>query len=137
MQKPTKLHLAEHQVVNYFDSPKEGTAFEDILKPEYWSHVAHQLRPGHKVEVLAEDASFWALLLVIDAGKMTAIVEPLLFKELASRDAVMEDEEMFVKYRGPHSRYSVLRKSDNAVMKENLQTKAAAAEWMKNRMLAA
>ena len=35
-------------------SPTAGTKPEDLLKPEYWTHVARQFKPGSRIEALCE-----------------------------------------------------------------------------------
>lgn len=137
MKIPTKLALAEHAVVTYFDAPAAGVTFEDVMKPEYWTHVAPSLRPGHRIEVNAEDGTFWAMLLVVEAERKSARVVTLQHVQIEERAPAPEQSDVFVKYRGPKVRYSVVRTADNEVLKDGFQTERAAQEWITNRDRAA
>lgn len=53
-------------------SPANGETLEDVMKPEYWTHVAAQLRPLDRIEVVPEDMSFFAELLVTKCDRLFA-----------------------------------------------------------------
>ena len=73
-----RLHLAEHRR-NIFDVvPEHGTPFEELLKDSYWAHVSAKLKPGDHIEVRAEDGSYYAELIVQDAGRLYAKVAKLV-----------------------------------------------------------
>lgn len=131
--KPTKLALAEHTVVTYYHVPEFETSFEDVLEPDYWAHVAPSLRQGHRIELLSADGSWWAMLLVRAAGKHEAIVQELQHVELGkSVQPEIESAAFEVKWRGPSRKFGVIRVSDGAVVKEDIQTKEGAAKWLSN-----
>jgi hypothetical protein len=63
---------------------KAGTKIEDVLQPQYWAHVAGQLGPYTRIEVL--ETGEWMLeLLVINCGRNWAKVQVLHKFELEER----------------------------------------------------
>lgn len=135
MQQPTKLLFAEHAVVTFFHSPAVGVNIKDMLEPSYWAHVARDLRPGHKIEVLAEDMSYWAMLMVRDVGRTEAKVVVLQEKKLdAGVDLAKDvDDGLEIKWRGPSAKFSVVRKDGGDILRDGFQTRDAASQWRANR----
>lgn len=134
--KPTKLLLAEHAVASYFHSPEFGVTIADVLDPEYWSHVAPQLRVGHEIRIMAGDGSWWALLLVRAVGRTEAVVQDLIYKELGNApDASVTDSEFDVVWRGPARKFGVVRKSDKAVVKDEFVVREHAEKWLKGHLV--
>lgn len=134
--KPTKLQLAEHTVIVYAHSPEVGVTLDDLLKPEYWSHVAPQLRAGHRIEVMAGDGAWWAMLLVRATGRHEAVVQALQFVELGEQAAEISATDMpyEVKWGGPSRKFRVVRKSDGAVIKDEFAVREHADRWLKNHL---
>ncbi len=135
--KPTFLHESKHAVVVYHHSPEFGVPFEDLLRPEYWSHVAAKLRPGYRVEVMAADGSYWGMLLCRAASRTEAIMAPLQFKEIAGAVEIENAEVPYMaKWRGPTAKWSVVRKADKTVVKDSFQVREHAENWIKNALKA-
>lgn len=131
---------AEFERVIYQACPENGVTFEDVCQPEFWSHVAEKLKPMDRIEVLAEDGSYFAELLVVDAGRLFAKVAVLRFVELASLD-VPEDlastlAEFKVEFKGPTLKHCVIRQSDKQVVQEGIQRKADAEAWIREHLKA-
>lgn len=111
-------------------TPEPGTAFETVLKPEYWAHVAKKLRRGDRIEVLSEDNSYFAELIVLSAAPLWAKVAVLRNVELATAPKAEASQDDFeIKHRGK-MKWSVLRKSDKAILKEGLDTREQAEAWL-------
>lgn len=133
--KPTKLHIAEHSVVVYFHAPEFGVSLDDMLKSDYWTHVAPQLRVGHRVEVLSADGSWWAMLIVRAVGRHEAVVQALQHVVLGdAEDIAAEDMPYKVMWRGPAKKFGVVRKSDGEVIRDEFPVKEQAMKWLKNHM---
>jgi len=133
--KPTSILAAEHAVVVYFHSPESGVGLDDILKPDYWTHVATRLRPGHRIEVLSDDGTYWAMLIVRAVGKHEAYVQALQHVALGQPAVAAGPESPFeVKWRGPARRFGVIRKTDKEIIKEDFQLREHAELWVKNHM---
>ena len=126
---PNHMQLVEHYRAHYGASVPEGTTAEDLQRPEFWAHVARNLRPYDIIDVLPEDGSYFAEVIVLSQGVGFAKVKLLRFVELAD-DEVLEDEApVIVKWKGPHLKHTVIRKSDAQVLKDGFPTKLDAENW--------
>jgi hypothetical protein len=118
-------------VRNIFSAtPEIGTKYEDVLKPEYWSHVAASFHPTDRIEVLSEDGSWFAELFVVSCGRNWAKVCPLRFVELSESVPTEAQDKFKVVWRGQVHKHSVVRIADNAVIKTEFATAADAKKWM-------
>lgn len=138
---PSGLKKGEHSRAVYFISPAPTVAYEAVLEPIYWKHVASGLRPGDQIEVWPEDGSYWALLLVSAAGDNFAKVEPLIHRQIENAvDGEASLIEGFtISWRGPNGKFAVKRDKDNNIIQSNFRTKEEAQTWMiqNKRQLAA
>lgn len=127
-----RLHFAEHRR-NIFDVvPEHGTPFEELLKDGYWAHVSAKMKPGDHIEVRAEDGSYYAELIVQDAGRLYAKVAQLTFVKLDSvqvTEGGLTSEGYEVAWKGPQLKWCVLRGKDR--LKEGMD-KGSAIQWMQN-----
>lgn len=128
--------LAEHHRAIYYLIAPLGVTYEDILRPEFWAHVASRINgPMDHIEVLAEDYTFHVVLMVMDKGTNWVKVVPISdVRDLsqAAPDEVTDGEESpyEVKFGGPKDRYRVLRKSDNSVIKSGFANKTEAEKYV-------
>lgn len=128
--QPIRLKFAEHERNQWFVVPEHGTPFEALLDPAYWAHVSAKFKPCDEITVNAEDGSYYARLLVQDAGRLYAKVAELQYTELNAVDVMqggpgLQGHE--IKWRGPILKWCVLRGKD--VLKDGL-TKEAALSWL-------
>lgn len=142
---PNELFPFEHISTRYDVKVALGVTLQDLQDPAYWAHHAVKLRPLDEIRARAEDGSWVANLLVLDASRTWARVKVLSEHKLGTADvaltqAVMEDQEKRVAqikegfkitFRGPH-RHSVVRKSDSNLMSEGHVTKVDAERWLDN-----
>lgn len=130
--KPTQIFTAENSNVVFYLPVEPGTTIEDVLAPEFWAHVSRRMSPGNRIEIFAQD--FWAMLIVRSAGKVDAVVQVLQHVELGDAKAATATGSLYdVVWRSPTRKWGVIRISDKAVVKEDIQTKEQALEWVKNR----
>lgn len=113
--------------------PESKTPFDAVLEPQFWAHVSAKLRPYDEVIVRAEDGSYYARLLVQDAGRLFAKVAVLEKYDLAAvevggADAIPSGYE--IKHAGPHAKWRVVRLSDRAPVKDKFETKGQAQQWL-------
>lgn len=121
--QPTRLVASEFARTTYTMELPKGHTLEDALKPEYWVHVAMQLKLGDHIEILAHDMSFYAEAIVIGLTSKAAKLHCYLQSDVtANTEDMVEDDDFDVKFRG-RAKWSVVRKSDNAVIKEHLDSK--------------
>lgn len=125
------LKSAEYVRNIFFATPEAGTTYADMLTPEYWSHVAAQLQPNSRIEVVSEDLTWFAELMVTSVGRNWATVTPLRFVELAEAAAKpAPSAKHVVKWRGANHKHSVVRAADKVVVKEGFATAKDAEEWL-------
>lgn len=121
----------------FASNPEEGTTLDDMKAESYWAHVAKFLRPWDKIEVRAENGSFYAEFIVRDSGRNWAKVE-LVFSHTFGTGGVEQrtpaDPEYVSKYAGPHAKWRVTRKSDNATMRDGFAQQGDADQWIKEHI---
>lgn len=127
----SRVKLAEHVRNFWHVTTPEDVAVEDIVKPEFWSHVTRQLKPLDRIEVVAETGTFFADLLV-ERVSTTGVHVTLL--NAVQRDAAPSEtgadlEGYSIEWKGPHTKFAVIRKSDGAKLKDGLAPKSTAIRW--------
>lgn len=130
-----ELQLTQHAQLSYTHAVSESTKFEELLKPDYWAHVAQKFRPHTVITVIPEDGSYWAELLVVSCDRLWARVAVLRHYDLTevetSPEASASGVDAFeIQWKGPTKKHCVVRKSDNAIVNEGIQTKADARLWI-------
>lgn len=131
----SRFNQAEYVRNIWAVTPEAGTKVEDMLDPAFWSHVAASLKPWDKIEVRAEDGTFYAELLVLQSARNWAKVRLLSRVEL--KDAMPEGREVdghIIKWAGPHAKWRVIRSTDNAVIHEKAESEAAANKWLTDHL---
>ena len=130
---PNRMKRAETLRTLWCVNAQPGSIREDFLQPEYWSHIAALLEPLHRLEVRADDGTYWAEYLVISCERTWAKVKELRWVDLTE---VAEEDLSLTEYkylfRGPHCKHSVIRIKDKVVMAEKLPTKDDALAWIVN-----
>lgn len=132
MLMPARMQLAEHARQDWVATAEEGTTIEDVLDPQYWSHMAAQMQPMDRIDVRV-DTSEWLLeLLVIQVGRNWARCAVLHQHDLtppSEADAVASGFE--VKWGGPLNKWRVIRLSDREVLSMKHDNREAAADWLR------
>lgn len=111
-------------------TPEPGTNLEDMLKPEYWTHVAKGLRKGDHIEVVAADGAWFAELFVrsvTDNAVTVAVLRQVAFDP--PKQPAVAGEPFTVKHRGGAG-WSVIRNVDKAVVFEKGATREEAEAWL-------
>lgn len=114
-------------------SPEAGIAFDALLEPSYWAHVAHEMKAWDRIEVRPDDASYFAELIVLDVGRAAARVKPLRHVVLDSADTgKLDDGEFEIKWRGPNAKFGVIRVRDKALVSPEggLSSREEAERWL-------
>lgn len=120
---PTHFALAEFKRSQHHALIPTGIKLEELAKPEFWAHVAALVKPFDRIEVRADDGSFWAELLVTKVDKASVSTRPIQFVDLRPAPSKIEAPaaSFVTKFRGPR-KWSVLRVVDQAVLAEDLAT---------------
>lgn len=111
-----------------------GTKREDMLRLDYWAHVALKLKPWDTIDVRAEDSSFLGTYVVRNADRTWARVHEMSFTLFEAQKMKPEEveairEQYDVKMRGPKG-WTVIRKNGNAVIHEGEHSKEDAEAWL-------
>jgi len=120
-------------------SIENGVAFDEVVKPEFWAHVAARLKPNDHIEVVAENGEYFGELLVIESGRLWAKVAVLRFVELSAAEVpaallASAASGYKVEYKGPTLKHVVIRLSDNEIVHEGIARKADAELWVNEHL---
>lgn len=140
MQKlsANRFALAEYKFNEWSVVLEYGVPFEDVFKPEFWAHVARDLKAGDLIHVRTEDGSFYAKLYVRASDRLWAKVGTLEAVRFAD-DKPVDQEGLEVKWQIGKRCFAVVRKVDGQVIQSGFQIKEDAAAWMSdhNKKMAA
>lgn len=125
------------QTLGSFDAKTEiGITQEQLLRPEYWSHVSERMTPYSEITVRCDDGTYYAKLLVLDCGRGWAKMQLLNWWNLTTSDVAQTQsragtaEDYAILWKGPTRKHIVQRISDQQVIHEGEQRKDGAAAWL-------
>ena len=137
---PQRFQNAEFKRNQFVLDASEGARPEDVKDPAFWAHIGERLTPWAEIMVRANDGLWYARVIVMESGRNFARVHVENVHYLTTADVAMTKNDAFspyeVVYRGPHNQWSVIRKSDRAVVHEGSQTEGAAHAWVRGRLQA-
>jgi hypothetical protein len=151
----SRLQKKNHFSVEWVITCEYGTLVKDLLRPEFYCNIANKINKNDTIRAIFEDGSYLVDLLVIEVDKQN--ITPVWIKPIItnlidiekskqfSLDAVkepkeqkkqddnidFEDPNVIIKFRGPIIKWSVLRKSDKAVLREKIESKEQAIDTAK------
>lgn len=116
-------------------TPKDSIPEADLCRLDFWSHVAAKLRSGDIIEVIPDDLASYVRLIVMRSDRVWTQVKVLEYVDLKEKkidgEAQLIDtskaDDLEVKFRG-RRKYSVVRKSDGAVLHEDM-SELEAIQW--------
>lgn len=118
-------------------TPEQGVTLETLKEPSFWAHVAGKLKMGDRIEVLADDMSYFAEFIVLAATRTEAAVKLLRHVELSQEVRLAENLQTHkVEWSGRHTKWRVIRKSDKAVIKSGFESQQLAANWLSDHLKA-
>lgn len=135
-RRPTgKLKNSEYERTVYCIGVEPGASLEDVQKPEFWAHVAAQLKPNDRIEVVPHDFAWFAELIVMTCDRTWAKTALLRFVELTGHEVSHElrvplSAGYKVEYKGPTKKHCVIRESDKTIVQEGIALKAEAERWV-------
>jgi hypothetical protein len=110
-----------------------GTFPENYLEPETWAHIPEtKLRQGARIEITAEDGSWFCELLVRSRKGSIIHVEMLREHKFDAIDG-KEHDAFDIEYAGKVARWRVMRRTDRAVLVDKLATKSEAVQWIEDQ----
>lgn len=130
---PNSIQSAEAVRTHYRHKAAYGVHRADLVRADYWQHLAARLREDDIIEVVADDKSYFATLLVLAAGQLGARVVETSFVAI---DPLAMDREP-IKLAGYDVLYAdgALRwhvKRDKQVVKDKFSTRAEAVAYLEN-----
>lgn len=139
MEAP-RFRAIEYMRSEYLCTAFEDTTPQDLLEPSYWAHMSAQFKPRDRIEAWANDGTWMAEYVVLEAGRNWAKLHLLTVYHLTTSDQAMTKADQMTPYsiewKGPHGKWTVIRKSDLQTMSEGHETLQAATDWITNRMKA-
>ena len=130
---PNRMKVAEYARTWWGINAEPGTKREDLLKNEYWAHVALQFKPLDRLEVRADDGLFFAEYLVIACERTWCKVKELTWIELSEVKETAGMKGYRAKFMGPQHKWGVIRESDDMVITKGLSTKDEAYVYIADR----
>lgn len=122
---------AEYKRTVWVATTEGETKREHLTNPAYWAHVAAKMKPYDHIEVRSDDETFWAEYLVLACDRTWAKVQELRYIVLNKPATEQkEDPDFTVEWKGPHRKFAVVRKMDNAIMKEEFTNRTEANIWL-------
>jgi len=127
---PTRTQLAEFQRQDWCHNASEGTTLADIQSDSYWALMAAQFKPYDRIEVRLDTGEWLAELLVLQCERTWAKVHLLKAYELTAVDDVPISNRHKVEWKGPQRKWTVIRGSDMAVVRESFASRSEANDWL-------
>jgi hypothetical protein len=108
---------------------------DDLLDPNYWSHVAMQMKARDEITAWSDDGSWYARFIVLDASRGWVKVHRIDFHELESKsDEKTTVEGYSVVWKGPHHKYVVLHEGNAEPLRIGFPTKTAGVRWVQDHV---
>lgn len=139
---PNRVKSAEFEFNNWVANADEATTQADVLKGEYWAHVAPQMKPWDIIHVRADDESWYSVLLVRESTAAYVRVEPLQQHKFDEQDmeslakASAARAAYSPKWGGPQLKWTVVRRSDSERVSHGHASEKEAMTWIDERMKA-
>ena len=128
--KPANFKLVEAAHNTWHDDAEPGVVYDDILKPEYWAHIARGVKVGDHIQVKAMDGTFFAWLMIEAVTGTGVFVSELLFrKEVGVVEQAVEGD-FYVQWVRGDDRWRIVRASDKEVVDRGYPNKTTAEEAM-------
>lgn len=128
---PQRMGTREERRQDWAANAEVGTTIEDVLDPQYFSHMAQHFEPFARIEVLEETGAWMLELLVINYGRNWAQVHVLARHDLAKRvEKAPASTKHKVENKGAQLKWCVIRLADSEVLQSGMRTEQAAGEWL-------
>lgn len=128
----TRFGQADYARNIWLAKPDHQTDPKDLLKPEFWLHVAAVVKVLDRIEVIPESGEYFAELIVVDQSKTSLRVRLLRFVPLiegsgaeTTGEDVSNDPDFEVAWRGG-AKWTVLRKVDKVMIYRDMPSRDAA-----------
>lgn len=130
---PERMSLSEMARQEWVATAEFGTLLTDLTKPEFFAHMAQRMQIYDHVEVIAEDGSWIADLIIMNKGSNWT-QNHIKYKHEFKAEEVQQglnEPEYRISWKGPHLMFCVERIADNARIKEKM-TREEAQLWLRD-----
>ena len=130
-----RMKLAEHARNVHIVSVPVGVTFDEVAVASYWAHVAHQIKPKDRLELWAEDRSWFADAIVVKASRLEVHIRKVAYLDMdaAAEPVAARKDGYHVDFGGPVDMYRVIRNGDARIMTLGL-TKPEAEQWIADQV---
>lgn len=130
---PQRMQLSQYLRNDWVITAEQGTTTDDIIKPIYFAHLAAQMKPYDHVEVRVDDDTWIAELLVLQVERNWVRVKLMGYHELVVVDeSAVAPSAYEATWKGPHLKWSVIRKADKAIIKPGFNDRVGAEAAMRD-----
>lgn len=109
-----------------------NTTPEDIVKPEYWTHVLKKFKKGDYIEVASVEGDWLAKLYIRSVSSSGIIVHLFPVERIGA--AAKKVDSAYKVVLGAKKTWRVIRVSDNAEMVAQLDTRELAENWLETHL---
>lgn len=128
---PSRMSERQFANLDHVVTIESNWTLNDVVKPIFWGSTWQKLKKYDKVSVRVDDDSWYAEVMVTQVGPGYAFVRVMTFVDFNQEAAPAPDGDEFdVRERGQHLKWCVIRKADNAVLKEKCGSKREAEDWL-------
>ena len=131
VRKPTNIEEAVAARNIWQVKPEIAVTVEDLLKPEYWAHVARRMRAGDRVEAVPDDRHYFAEFFVLAASSNWAKLVLLREVTIIKDNEQIVSEDFMVAFAGAH-KWRVTRGDE--VLSKGHDDKDSATKWLAENM---
>lgn len=131
-----RIQFAQHMRNVWYVTPEAGTPIEALLEPQFWAHVSSKMKPRDRIEVDAEDGSYFVELRVEDAGRLFAKVVVLRQCNLGVTEQKEDSPDFKVMWAGPHAKWRIVRSKDRGLLKDGFETRQDADLYLASHIKA-
>lgn len=132
---PENIQPAEYLRNVHRVKAAETDTIDDVLAPDYWTHVAQKVRVGDKLEIFPEGGAWYVEALVVSSSnihlKLVALTKVQINEPVKKAEKNDEKKPFTVEFKGPQRKWSVIRTSDKSYVKEGFEDKDDAIDWLK------
>lgn len=123
--------------LHWYTAPS-GISIDDLLTPDYWQRIATKFQPLDRIEIVDDDHTFFAELIVLDTlgGLRLQPLRGVDLQEPGPRDAMPRDKTgLRAIYRGSHLRWCAFR--GEVLLKDRFESERDCLQWIAGHAKAA
>lgn len=123
--------------LHWYTAPA-GTTIDDLMRLEYWERIARRFSPLDRIEIVDDDRTFFAELIVLDTlgGLHLMPLRGVDLQNTGPRDAIPRNKTgVQAVYRGTFLKWVAVR--GDVVLRDRFETEASALQWIAGHAKAA